>query len=226
MADDDPFVEFIAVAAKIVELHAVAAHLPVHRHIGAHAAVDEDAVLGLDNVRKGTNEVELRLEFFPQHRDERDKVRILCDGDALLTEHIPDKSAPAGEHIVNDVYRPILYLAVNGIRPAVAVAANGVDIAPLTKAHEISQRFKAVLALFQKVAVDDKLVVLRKSDFAEQRPEIRQVAVDIGHGDDAALSGIQLFNFCVFSPHAHLNFFSMRYSGAPAPASSFSFSKP
>ena len=135
MADDDPFVEFIAVAAKIVELHALAAHLLFHRHIGAHAAVDEDAVPGLDNVRKPPDKVELGLILFTQHRDERDKIRVLCDGDALLTEHIPDEPALLGEHIVNDVHRPIFYLAVNGVRPAVAVAAHGVDIAPLAKAH-------------------------------------------------------------------------------------------
>ena len=226
MADDDPFVEFIAVASKIVELHALAAHLLFHGHIGAYTAVDEDAVLGLDYVRKGADKVELLLEFLTQHRDKRDKIRVFCHGDALLTEHIPDKAAPAGEHVVNDVYRPILYLAVNGIRPAVAVAAHGVDISLLAKVHEIPQCFKAVLALFQKVAVDDKLVVLRKFDLFQQRLEIRQVAVDIGHNDDAARTGIQLFNFCVNSPHAHLNFFSMRYSGAPAPASSLNFSKP
>ena len=65
--------------------------------------------------------------------------------------------------------------------PSVAVAPQGMDIAPFGQLHDIPQGFKTLVPLFQKVAVDNELILRREGCQLQDALEIFQVPVNIGY---------------------------------------------
>ena len=201
VSDDDPLIESVAVIHKCVKLHAVAAALPLDGNIGLYAAVSKNIVRRFDDVRHGMQEVPLGLESFGKLRDKALKVHILAYLNAHFREHIPHKAAFFKQHVFYDARAPVLPFGVEHIGPCVAVSADNTAVAALGKLHYKAQRFKAFFAFFEKVAVDDELVCVRKAYFLKKSSEIGHVCVYIRNGDDTPITRVKLLHTRINVPH-------------------------
>ena len=74
-------------------------------------------------------------------------------------------------------------------------------VAALGKLHYKAQRFKAFFAFFEKVAVDDELVCVRKAYFLKKSSEIGHVCVYIRNGDDTPITRVKLLHTRINVPH-------------------------
>ncbi len=184
MPHDDPFFKAAPQRQKAVTaqqiLHGVLAQglIRVYRRVG------KDEALRLYRVRKRREKAPLRLK--------RAGDLALAGGEAARleqvkprgVEHIPEYAALFVQYVVHEVL--VHKLVIFEYRaPVVAVAAHGVHIAAARERHYISQRAEAVRALFEKVPVDDELIVRAKARLFQHALEVFKIAVYIRHDDDA-----------------------------------------
>ena len=66
-------------------------------------------------------------------------------------------------------------------KPVVAVAAHRMHVAAAGQLHYVPERSETVAALFEKVAVNDKLILIGEVYLFKHTPEIFKIPVNIGN---------------------------------------------
>ena len=191
MAGDDPLFEVGAGGVKAVDLHAPPRPGALERFAVGDAAVDENVFVALQRERHGTEIVKFRRERLAQPCLERDKLGVRGERFAKLGAHFENESAARRPLLAQEMgERPRVPFHVTPVHPEmpeIAVAEHRVHPALFPQRHGVAERGKALRPFFHQIAEQHERVVGAQMELFHETAKIREIPVDVRHGDDARM---------------------------------------